>query len=183
MKQVYHFQFMLAADESGDHVAERVNRVLDSINSFIKDKVDPNVKGYFFEELGSDNSSLTNRAIDSAGFLDYLRALTDGIADYEEQIEYTHIRASYIFDQGPINVWKNEFVELSGSLDMCLTVFADYFERGEIVRQSYDFGDYGTGIVAFDLEVFDDLDETFYLQSECPDEFPSMEVFSLESYG
>jgi hypothetical protein len=46
----------------------------------------------------------------------------------------------------------------------------------------YDVGDYDTGIVAVDMELFEGVSASSYLKSESPDNFPPDEIFQLDTY-
>ena len=94
------------------------------------------------------------------------------------------IRAAFIFD--PVNdqleVWKDEFLDLSAHLEMTICISGNHYQYFDFVIQTYDNGDYDTGIIACDQEVIEDLSLNDYMKSENPDSFPSDSIFELSNY-
>jgi hypothetical protein len=182
MKQVYHIRIAMGPSDSGETASERIYQTLHSMGDFIKEKIDNNAKGFFFEGIGYSSTSLANKSIDDADFKDYLNEKLNAIADVEELVESDEIRTSFILDAGYMEVWKYEFLELSEVIEKTITVFGDYSEHADIVYQMYDVGDYDTGIVAVDMELFEGVSASSYLKSESPDNFPPDEIFQLDTY-
>ena len=94
-------------------------------------------------------------------------------------------RFAFIFDPkvDELEIWKSEFLELSALLENTLRVFGYQSTYEDIVLQAYDNGDYDTGIIACELEVFENFTLSEYLKSESPSSFPQDSIFELGNYS
>ena len=191
MKKVHYIRFDLGSDADGNELCESENAAdiiynkINTINTFIKDRIDNEVQGFLFEEFLTSFDSLDNRSINSPDMLEFIKnklktdSIKDSLASGDE------IRASFIFDpkEDELEIWKSEFLELSEHFVSALRVFGYHSNYEDIVLQAYDNGDYDTGIIACDLEVFEGLSLSDYMKSESDNGFPEDSIFELSNYG
>ena len=90
----------------------------------------------------------------------------------------------FIFDpkHSELAIWKEEFLDLSGTLDLSITIFGDNSEYCDIVHQQYDCGNWEEGIVACDQGYMEDLSADSYYYTENPDNFPDKLFFEVKTY-
>ena len=192
MKKVHYIRFDLGSDADGNELCESENAAdiiynkINTINTFIKDRIDNEVQGFLFEEFLTSFDSLDNRSINSPDMLEFIKnklktdSIKDSLASGDE------IRASFIFDpkEDELEIWKSEFLELSELfVSSRLRVYGYHSNYEDIVLQAYDNGDYDTGIIACDLEVFEGLSLSSYMKSESDNGFPEDSIFELSNYG
>ena len=206
MKKVHYIRFDLGSDADGNELCESENAAdiiynkINTINTFIKDRIDNEVQGFLFEEFLTSFDSLNNyknsylnlqqivvnRSINSPDMLEFIKnklktdSMKDSLASGDE------IRASFIFDpkEDELEIWKSEFLELSELfVSSRLRVYGYHSNYEDIVLQAYDNGDYDTGIIACDLEVFEGLSLSSYMKSESDNGFPEDSIFELSNYG
>ena len=203
MKKVHYIRFDLGSDADGNELCESENAAdiiynkINTINTFIKDRIDNEVQGFLFEEFLTSFDSLNNyknsylnlqqivvnRSINSPDMLEFIKnklktdSMKDSLASGDE------IRASFIFDpkEDELEIWKSEFLELSEQLENPLRIFGHHSDYEDIVLQAYDYGDYGTGIIACDLEVFEGSLSS-YMKSESDYGFPQDSIFEQSNY-
>jgi len=183
MKNIYHFSFMPKGDVTHETLGAYIEENLIAIRSFIREKIDSEVQGFFFLDFGVPKTS-QNISIDAVDFKDQMEKMIQSKPDLKEGVEDVEIRASFIFDThySDVEIWKYQFLDLSATLDKAITIYGDYYEHADIVTQIYDCGDYDTGIIAIDMEVLEG-DTASYLKSENPDDFPPDSIFELSTYG
>ena len=191
MKKVHYMTILLDQDAEGNDLAGSENAAdfiynkINTINTFIKDRIDNEVQGFLFEEFLTSFDSLDNRSINSPDMLEFIKnklktdSIKDSLASGDE------IRASFIFDpkEDELEIWKSEFLELSELLEDTLRVYGYHAEYEDIVLQAYDNGDYDTGIIACDLEVIGGLSLSEYMKSESENRFPQDSIFELSNYS
>ena len=206
MKKVHYIRFDLGSDAIEDfnkaiqlkpdyadgnelceseNAADIIYNKINTINTFIKDRIDNEVQGFLFEEFLTSFDSLVNRSINSPDMLEFIKnklktdSMKDSLASGDE------IRASFIFDpkEDELEIWKSEFLELSELFVSRLRVYGYHSNYEDIVLQNYDNGDYDTGIIACDLEVIGDLSLSDYMKSECESMFPQDSIFELSNYS
>ena len=192
MKKVHYMTILLDQDAEGNDLAGSENAAdfiynkINTINTFIKDRIDNEVQGFLFEEFLTSFDSLDNRSINSPDMLEFIKnklktdSIKDSLASGDE------IRASFIFDpkEDELEIWKSEFLELSELfVSSRLRVYGYHSNYEDIVLQAYDNGDYDTGIIACDLEVFEGLSLSSYMKSESDNGFPEDSIFELSNYG
>ena len=189
MKKVHYMTILLDQDDEGNDLAGSENAAdfiynkINTINTFIKDRIDNEVQGFLFEEFLTSFDSLDNRSINSPDMLEFIKnklktdSIKDSLASGDE------IRASFIFDpkEDELEIWKSEFLELSEQLENPLRIFGHHSDYEDIVLQAYDNGDYGTGIIACDLEVFEGSLSS-YMKSESDYGFPQDLIFEQSNY-
>ena len=190
-KKVHYMTILLDQDAEGNDLAGSENAAdfiyekINTINTFIKDRIDNEVQGFLFEEFLTSFDSLDNRSINSPDMLEFIKnklktdSIKDSLASGDE------IRASFIFDpkEDELEIWKSEFLELSEHFVSALRVFGYHSNYEDIVLQAYDNGDYDTGIIACDLEVFEGLSLSSYMKSESDYGFPQDSIFELSNYS
>ena len=188
MKKVHYMTFIPDFDSRGidfDAVAGDINKKLNAINSYIEDNIDKEVAGFLFEEFFTTSDSVKNIPINSPDLLKYIKNKLK--TDLKEPLESgDELRVVFIFDpkEDELKIWKSEFLELSERLEMTITIMGYNSEYEDIVTQIYDKGDYETGIIACDLEVFDGLSLSEYMKSENPEGyFPKDSIFKISNYS
>jgi hypothetical protein len=191
MKKVHYITILLDQDDEGNDLAGSENAAdfiynkINTINTFIKDRIDNEVQGFLFEEFLTSFDSINNKSINSPDMLEFIKnklktdSIKDSLASGDE------IRASFIFDpkEDELEIWKSEFLELSEQFVSALRVFGYHSNYEDIVLQNYDNGDYDTGIIACDLEVFEGLSLSDYMKSESENMFPQDSIFELSNYS
>jgi hypothetical protein len=166
-----------------DAVAGDINKKLNAINSYIEDNIDKEVAGFLFEEFLTSSDSVKNIPINSTDLLKYIKNKLK--TDLKEPLENgKEVRVVFIFDpkEDELEIWKSEFLELSERLEMTISIRGYNSEYEDIVTQSYDYGDYDTGIIASDLEMFD-FPMSEYMKSESPEGFPKDSIFKISNYS
>lgn len=191
MKKVHYMTIYLDQDAEGNELAGSENAAdfiyekINTINTFIKDRIDNEVHGFLFEEFLTSFDSIDNKSINSPDILDFIKnkLKTDLIKEALESDP--SFRFAFIFDPkvDALDIWKSEFLELSALLENTLRIFGHHFEYEDIVLQAYDNGDYDTGIIACDLEVFENLTLSDYKKSESDYGFPEDSLFELSNYS
>ena len=191
LKRVHYMTIYLDQDAEGNELAGSENAAdfiytkINSINTFIKDRIDNEVQGFLYEEFITSSDSFNNRSIHTPDLLEFLKnkLKTDVIKGALEAGD--SIRVSFIFDpkEDELEIWKSEFLELSELLENTLRVFGHHSDYEDIVLQAYDNGDYDTGIIACDLEVFEGLSLSSYMKSESDYGFPQDSIFELSNYS
>ena len=191
MKKVHYMTIYLDQDAEGNELAGSENAAdfiyekINMINTFIKDNIDNEVHGFLFEEFLTSFDSINNKSINSPDILEFIKnkLKTDLI---KEALELDpSFRFAFIFDPkvDELEIWKSEFLELSGLLENTLRVYGHQSTYEDIVLQAYDNGDYDTGIIACELEVFENFTLSEYLKSESPSSFPQDSLFELGNYS
>ena len=191
MKKVHYMTICLDQDAEGNELANSENAAdfiyekINTINTFIKDNIDNEVHGFLFEEFLTSFDSINNKSINSPDILEFIKnkLKTDLI---KEALELDpSFRFAFIFDPkvDELEIWKSEFLELSGLLENTLRVYGHQSAYEDIVLQAYDNGDYDTGIIACELEVFENFTLSEYLKSESPSSFPQDSIFELRNYS
>lgn len=191
MKKVHYMTIYLDQDAEGNELASSENAAdfiyekINMINTFIKDNIDNEVHGFLFEEFLTSFDSIGNKSINSTDILDFIKnkLKTDLIKEALESDP--SFRFAFIFDPkvDELEIWKSEFLELSALLENTLRIFGHHSEYEDIVLQAYDNGDYDTGIIACDLEVFENLTLSDYKKSESDYGFPEDSLFELSNYS
>ena len=191
MKKVHYMTIYLDQDAEGNELASSENAAdfiyekINTINNFIKDNIDNEVHGFLFEEFLTSFDSIDNKSINSPDILDFIKnkLKTDLIKEALESDP--SFRFAFIFDPkvDELEIWKSEFLELSALLENTLRIFGHHSEYEDIVLQAYDNGDYDTGIIACDLEVFENLTLSDYKKSESDNGFPKDSLFELSNYS
>lgn len=191
MKKVHYMTIYLDQDAEGNELASSENAAdfiyekINTINTFIKDNIDNEVHGFLFEEFLTSFDSIGNKSINSTDILDFIKnkLKTDLIKEALESDP--SFRFAFIFDPkvDELEIWKSEFLELSALLENTLRIFGHHSEYEDIVLQAYDNGDYDTGIIACDLEVFENLTLSDYKKSESDYGFPEDSLFELSNYS
>lgn len=191
MKKVHYMTIYLDQDAEGNELASSENAAdfiyekINTINTFIKDNIDNEVHGFLFEEFLTSFDSIGNKSINSTDILDFIKnkLKTDLIKEALESDP--SFRFAFIFDPkvDELEIWKSEFLELSALLENTLRIFGHHSEYEDIVLQAYDNGDYDTGIIACDLEVFENLTLSDYKKSESDYGFPEYSLFELSNYS
>jgi len=197
MKKVHYMIFELLCDADGNPLHEPENddelnitkaadiiyNTINTINTFIKDRIDNEVQGFLFEEFYHGFDSIDNRSINSPDMLDFIKNKLK--TDSMKESSGDAIRASFIFDpkEDELEIWKSEFLELSELLEVYPKVYGYHAEYEDIVLQAYDNGDYDTGIIACDLEVIGGLSLSEYMKSESENRFPQDSIFELSNYS
>lgn len=191
MKKVHYMTIYLDQDAEGNELASSENAAdfiyekINTINTFIKDNIDNEVHGFLFEEFLTSFDSIGNKSINSTDILDFIKnkLKTDLIKEALESDP--SFRFAFIFDPkvDELEIWKSEFLELSGLLENTLRVYGHQSTYEDIVLQAYDNGDYDTGIIACELEVFENFTLSEYLKSESPSSFPQDSIFELGNYS
>lgn len=191
MKKVHYMTIYLDQDAEGNELAGSENAAdfiyekINTINTFIKDRIDNEVHGFLFEEFLTSFDSIDNKSINSPDILDFIKnkLKTDLIKEALESDP--SFRFAFIFDPkvDALDIWKSEFLELSALLENTLRIFGHHSEYEDIVLQAYDNGDYDTGIIACDLEVFENLTLSDYKKSESDYGFPEDSLFELSNYS
>ena len=191
MKKVHYMTIYLDQDAEGNELASSENAAdfiyekINTINNFIKDNIDNEVHGFLFEEFLTSFDSLDNKSINSPDILEFIKnkLKTDLIKEALESDP--SFRFAFIFDpkEDELEVWKSEFLELSECLETRLRVYGHQSAYEDIVLQAYDNGDYDTGIIACDLEVFENLSLSDYKKSESDNGFPEDSLFDLSNYS
>lgn len=205
MKQVYHLRFATTEESIPfDNAATIILEKLLSIKNFIKDRIenspisqnikkiqDKEVYGFFFLEIvdyAKRDENFDNISIDSPDFIEIFRAkISSKMPEPKNDLSFTEISfgASFIMDTEAIyeeDLWKYDFMDLSKMLKTSLSVFGYYQDLSDVIYQSYSSGDYDTGMIALQQEVFDGP-ESDYLMSENPDSFPQDAIFELSTYN
>ena len=193
MKKVHYFEISITQDAEGndlagsENAAEFIYEKIKTINSFIKDRIDNEVQGFLFEDFLTSFDSTVSRSINSPETLDFIenKLKTDLI---KEAIESDpSFRFAFIFDpkEAELRIWKDEFIELSELLEDTFSVYGYHSDFGDIVVQMYDNGDYDTGIIACDQEIFEGLSLSDYMKSESESGhvFPQDSIFELSNYS
>jgi hypothetical protein len=191
MKKAHYMTIYLDQDAEGNELASSENAAdfiyekINTINNFIKDNIDNEVHGFLFEEFLTSFDSIDNKSINSPDILDFIKnkLKTDLIKEALESDP--SFRFAFIFDPkvDELEIWKSEFLELSALLENTLRIFGYHSEYEDIVLQAYDNGDYDTGIIACDLEVFENLTLSDYKKSESDNGFPKDSLFELSNYS
>jgi hypothetical protein len=192
MKKVYYVTINMDLDAEGNYLYESENAAefiydkITTINTFIKDNIDNEVQGFLFEDFLTSFDSTVSRSINSPETLDFIKnkLKTDLI---KEAIESDpEFRFAFIFDpkEPELRIWKDEFIELSELLEDTFSVYGYHSDFGDIVVQAYDNGDYDTGIIACEQEIFDgSLSDYMKSESESGHVFPQDSIFELSNYG
>jgi hypothetical protein len=168
-----------------------------SIKKFIKDKIDNSissrkneanneVKCFFFKEFGPSESN-ENISIDSNELIEFLKVKINSNPELKNEYAFDdlQIRASLIIDNDAIfleYLWNYDFPDLSKIINSSINVFGYYSDFSDIIYQSYADGDYDTGMIAIQQEVYEGS-ESNYLKSENPDSFPQDAIFELSTYN
>ena len=191
MKKVHYMTIYLDQDAEGNELASSENAAdfiyekINTINTFIKDRIDNEVHGFLFEEFLTSFDSINNKSINSPDILEFIKnkLKTDLIKEALESDP--SFRFAFIFDpkEDELEIWKSEFLELSELLETRLRVYGHQSTYEDIVLQAYDNGDYDTGIIACELEVFENFTLSEYLKSESPSSFPQDSIFELGNYS
>lgn len=191
MKKVHYLTIYLDQDAEGNELASSENAAdfiyekINTINTFIKDRIDKEVHGFLFEEFFESFDSINNKSINSPDLLEFIKnkLKTDLIKEALESDP--SFRFAFIFDpkEDELEIWKSEFLELSELLENTLRVYGHQSAYEDIVLQAYDNGDYDTGIIACELEVFENFTLSEYLKSESPSSFPQDSIFELGNYS
>ncbi len=181
--------FYLGSDAEGNDIsaskiaADFIYEKLNSINYYIKDNIDKEVTGFLFEEFFTTSDSVKNIPINSTNLLKYIKNKLK--ADLKEPLENGEaVRVVFIFDpkEDELEIWKSEFLELSERIEMTISIMGYNSEYEDIVTQAYDYGDYDTGIIASDLEMFD-FPMSEYMKSEGGSCFPKDSIFKISNYS
>jgi hypothetical protein len=190
MKKLHYMTIYLDQDAEGNELANSENAAdfiyekINTIITFIKDRIDNEVHGFLFEEFLTSFDSIDNKSISSPDILEFIKnkLKTDLI---KEALELDpEFRFAFIFDpkEDELEIWKSEFLELSEQLENPLRIFGHHSDYEDIVLQAYDNGDYDTGIIACDLEVFEGHLSS-YMKSESDYGFPQDSIFELSNYS
>jgi len=199
MNHVYHITFCIASSQiTFENAADVISEKLMSIKNFIKEKIDNSsnstqneinkeVKCFFFKEFGP-SESVENISIDSNEFTEFLKVKISSNPELKNEYAFDdlEIRASLIIDNDAIfeeDIWKYDFLDLSKMLESRLQIYGYYSDYSDTIYQGYyDNGDYDTGMIAIQEEVYEGS-ESDYLKSENPDSFPQDAIFELSTYN
>jgi hypothetical protein len=187
-KKVHLIKFYLGCDDEGngligsENAADLIYEKITLISSFIKEKIDDEVSGFLYEEFLESFTSIENKSINSTDFLDFIKNKLKSDLMRAEFESDPHIRIVFIFDpkEYELEVWHNEFPELSEHIDCDLQVFGYHSKFEDIVCQEYADGDYQSGIIYADLN---EESISSYLKNEDQnDYFPQDSIFEQSNY-
>ena len=187
-KKVHLIKFYLGCDDEGndftvDNAPDIIYEKIMMINSFLKDKIDDEVSCFLYEEFLESFSSIENRSIKSIDLLDFIKnKLKSDIMRAAFESGDHQIRVVFIFDpkEAELEVWHNEFPELSQHLGCDLQVFGYHSKFEDIVCQEYSDGDYMSGIIYAELN---EEPISIYLKDEDQDDyFPQDSIFEQSNY-
>ena len=188
-KKVHYMTIYLDQDAEGNELANSENAAdfiyekINTINTFIKDRIDNEVHGFLFEEFLTSFDSINNKSISSPDILEFIKnKLKTPLINEALELD-PEFRFAFIFNpkEDELEIWKSEFLELSEHLENPLRIFGHHSDYEDIVLQAYDYGDYGTGIIACDLEVFEGSLSS-YMKSESDYGFPQDSIFEQSNY-
>ena len=191
LKRIHYVRFGESYDYEGadlsrdEKAAEFILEKLNIIHLFIKDRIDIEVRGFLFDEFLTSFESTENRSINSPDLLDFIKAQLKTDLIKKSLKSGDSIRAIFIFDPKDfeLEIWKDEFLELSAILEETITIYGYHRKYEDIVTQMYDIGDYDTGIIACDMEVIEDLSLSDYMKSESSNTFPKDSIFEMNNYN
>ena len=193
MKKVHYVSIYMDQDAEGndlarsENAAEFIYEKINTINSFIKDRIDNEVQGFLFEDFLTSFDSTVSRSINSPDIIDFIKnkLKTDLIKEAIKSGE--SFRFAFIFDpkEDELRIWKDEFIELSELIENTFNVYGYHHSFGDIVVQMYANGDFDTGIIACDQEIFEGLSLSDYMKSESESGhvFPQDSIFELSNYS
>jgi len=201
MKQVYHMRFSASSDENNAEI--KIPELLMSIKNFFQDKlnesnsnrsdnIDRGVQVFLFKGFDKSYGSLNkntdfeNISIDAKDFNEFLVNKINSMTELKNENGFdVELLVSIIFDTEAIYeeyLWKYDFTDLSKIPNSSINVFGYYSDLSDIIYQSYADGDYDTGMIAIQEEVYEGS-ESDYLKSENPDWFPQDAIFELSTYN
>lgn len=188
--QVYLLQFYTT------ETLTEFKEIVESTVLFFKEKIDENAKGFLFEEFSSHNCHLSktnNISLSSKNSTEIIERI------YKENEVYPGNNCFFISFLLPVDkfmdpflsncngledLWENMFRELSSITNTIIDIYAYHSEFSDIIKQTYDSGDFDTGMISSKLSDFEDSPESDYLKSEQPVEsFPMDEIFELSTYN
>ncbi len=186
-QKVHLIKFYCCDDEGNDitldNAPDFIYEKIMMINSFLKDKIDDEVSGFLYEEFLGSFTSIENKSINSNDLLDFIKnKLKSDLMRAAFESGDTEIRVVFIFDpkENELEVWHNEFPELSEHFYASYEVFGHHSEFEDIVFQEYADGDYQSGIIYASLN---EEPISYYLKAEDQsDFFPQDSIFEQSNY-
>ena len=156
-------------------------------SNFIKERIDDKSLGFILFDFNSVYLKQLPEftSIDNPDLRKLLKSnINIDIKKYDLSVEDFVSNLVFIFDpkHSELAIWKEEFLDLSGTLDLSITIFGDNSEYCDIVHQQYDCGNWEEGIVACDQGYMEDLSADSYYYTENPDNFPDKLFFEVKTY-
>ena len=156
-------------------------------SNFIKERIDDKSLGFILFDFNSVYLKQLPEftSIDNPDLRNLLKSnINIDIKKYDLSVEDFVSNLVFIFDpkHSELAIWKEEFLDLSDTLDLSITIFGDNSEYCDIVYQQYDCGNWEEGIVACDQGYMEDLSADSYYHTENPDNFPDKLFFEVKTY-
>ena len=191
-KRVYLFCISISSEEDIQIVTEQIFEKIHLFKNFIKTNIDDNVSGFLFEEFDQSYKlakSLKNKSIDDPDFKEFIIQLLKKYTqtDFNGCFEF-EFSTSFIFDLtskknevGFIDVWNEEFLELSAEVGDTIRIYGYHEVYEDIITQIYDCGEWETGLIASEQGYYD-WPLSSYIRSEAGSENPQEAIFDLTTY-
>ena len=191
-KRVYLFCISIYSNEDIQIVTEQIFEKIHLFKNFIKTNIDDNVSGFLFEEFDQSYKlakSLKNKSIDDPDFKEFIIQLLKKYTqtDFNGCFEF-EFSTSFIFDLtskknevGFIDVWNEEFLELSAEVDDDFDIYGYHEVYEDIITQIYDCGEWETGLIASEQGYYD-WPLSSYIRSEAGWKNPQEAIFDLTTY-
>ena len=191
-KRVYLFCISISSEEDIQIVTEQIFEKIHLFKNFIKTNIDDNVSGFLFEEFDQSYKlakSLKNKSIDDPDFKEFIIQLLKKYTqtDFNGCFEF-EFSTSFIFDLtskknevGFIDVWNEEFLELSAEVGDTIRIYGYHEVYEDIITQIYDCGEWETGLIASEQGYYD-APLSSYIRSEAGWKNPQEAIFDLTTY-
>jgi len=187
-QKVHLIKFYLGCDDEGnditlDNAPDIIYEKIMMINSFLKDKIDAEVSGFLHEEFLGSFTSIENKSINSTDLLDFIKnKLKSDLMRAAFESGDTEIRVVFIFDpkENELEVWHNEFPELSEHFYDSYQVYGYHSKFEDIVCQEYADGDYLSGIIY--AKINDEPISSYLKNEDDVDYFPQDSIFEKSNY-
>lgn len=162
--------------DSSENLVDFITQKAKVINQYIEKNIDSSVECFIILDFGD---SLNIELSDYVSLHDPELILKLGNKIEYEKIEAVTIKLMLIFNpnESALQIWKDEFLELSGLLQLTITIYGYCGEFFDIIYQEYDCGMWEEGAIACDQGHLEDLDMTSYRLPDTPSDFPPENIF------
>jgi len=160
------------------------------INNFLTENIDSNTKSFLILDFNfSDDMKELKKFIhiDDKSIKSEIEKNVDfEINNNNLSIEDLRVKIITIFNpkEDELEIWKNEFLDLSAFSELSLTIYGENYEFGnDLIFQQYDNGNWEEGAIACDQGYIEDCSLEEYIYTDSPDSFPDNSFFRINTYS